>query len=188
MDSNQRTSIVHDLVDYNRDYFAYELYDAYGDFSGGEGIWVDVEDMVDNDLPGVIQALEEDIAESNNPQQIEDAKYIIEDIKSCLEGDEDILSSTNMFGDDDGPFTRDDEIDYIETPLYDRFPEITGCRAYIDKNANGRYLLSVDIQTDSGYDFTVDDIIDLRKIKKPSDLGRYVNSIANKYLAEVEQL
>ena len=89
---------------------------------------------------------------------------------------------------DDDYFTRDDEIEYIETPLYDQFHDITACRAYIDPDDNGHYLLSVDISNTDGYEFTLETIIDMRRIRKPADLQKYADIIANKYLAEIQEV
>ena len=98
-----------------------------------------------------------------------------------------IASDCGLFCDDDY-FTRDDEIEYIETPLYDKFSEITSCRAFIDPDDKGHYVLSVDISNKDGYEFTVDAVIDMRKIRKPSDLRKYADVIAEKYLAELQEV
>jgi len=96
-----------------------------------------------------------------------------------------ILNANDMFGMDDGFFTRDDEIEYIEEPLQEKFPEIQGCRAYIDRNAKGQYELSVDIFT-YNFDVYFSEIIDMRKIRRPSDLSKYVPDIIAKYNAVEE--
>jgi hypothetical protein len=102
------------------------------------------------------------------------------DLRACTS----IKADTDIYGEDpEFFFTRDDIIDFIEVPLEDRIPEIKSCRGYIDKE-NGKYVLSVDIITDD-YDLTGGGaptaIIDMRKIKKPSDLTKYVDDIIAEY-------
>ncbi len=98
-----------------------------------------------------------------------------------------ILKANDLFGIDDGFFTRDDLIEYIEEPLQEKFPEIQGCRAYINKNRKGSYELYVSIFT---YNFDVDAFatIDMRKIRRPSDLGKYLPKIIEQYNKEEENL
>ena len=91
-----------------------------------------------------------------------------------------IQSNFSLFGEPEGFFTREDEIDYIEEPLKDKFPEIQGCRAYIDTNAKGQYELSVDIFT-YNFDVNATAVIDMRKIRRPSDLGKYLPVIIKQY-------
>ncbi len=98
-----------------------------------------------------------------------------------------IHSNSSLFGIYDGFFTRDNEIDYIEEPLKDKFPEIQGCRAYIDTNAKGQYELSVDIYTDD-FEITADAVIDMRKIRRPADLGKYLPVIIEQYQVEKNSL
>ncbi len=179
-------NIVSEIVKYNQDYFPYEVNDSYGDYSGGEGLVQDIQDMIDNNPTELIDVLNEDIAESNNPDQIKDAKKIIRKLQKITST---TINSASMFGEPEGFFTRDDEIEYIETILYDRFPEIENCRAYIDQDNKGHYVLQVDVETPDftlqGNDLEV--VIDMRKIRKPSDLSKYVNPIANQYLDYVDK-
>lgn len=93
------------------------------------------------------------------------------------------ICSETIFGDPTGFFTRDDEIEYIEEPLCEQFPEIRGCRAYIDQTDSGKYELSVDIYIDD-FEITADAVIDMRKIRKPADLGKYLPVIVEKYQTE----
>lgn len=131
----------------------------------------------DNDKYDILQSVDsiEDAYEAANSKFKEQQEFVL-----CSKQ----VKASDMFGDDDGFFTRDDEIDYIETELEERIPEITSCRAFIDKNGKGRYLLSVDITTDD-WDFTgggaLEVPIDMRKIRKPSDLGKYVDDIVKLY-------
>lgn len=90
------------------------------------------------------------------------------------------ICSETIFGDPTGFFTRDDAIEYIEEPLCEQFPEIRGCRAYIDQTDSGKYELSVDIYTDD-FEITADAVIDMRKIRKPADLGKYLPMIIEQY-------
>ena len=94
-----------------------------------------------------------------------------------------IQSNFSLFGEPEGFFTREDEIDYLEEPLMDQIPEIRNCRAYIDTNAKGQYELSVDIYTDD-FEMTADALIDMRKIRRPADLGKYLPIIIEQYQAE----
>ena len=103
------------------------------------------------------------------------------DLRACTS----IKADTIIYGEDpEFFFTRDDIIDYIETPLEDQLPEIKSCRGYIDKDDNGKYILSVDIITDDyeivGYG-APEVIIDMRKIRKPADLTKYVPDIVAQF-------
>ena len=92
--------------------------------------------------------------------------------------------------DDDGIFTRDDEIEYIEQPLEDMIrqestwnvsPEdIVNLRAYIDD----KNKLEVDCDL-LDYSFTVSTQIDLRRIRVPSDLKKYASVLFNKIKEEL---
>ena len=99
----------------------------------------------------------------------------------------DIEASSDLFGIEDGFFTRDDLITYIEEPLQEQIPEIRNCRAYMEQNGKGQYTLSVDIVTDD-LDTTVAANIDMRKIRRSSDLGKYLPTIINQYTKEEENL
>lgn len=175
-------SLISDIVEYQRSYFPYELYDAYGDYSGGDGIFVDVTEMVETKVDELITSLEEDIQESDDLDQITDAQQLLIKLKS-IKNNISITSSCDLFCDDDCFFTRDDIADYIETPLQERIPEIISCRGYIDKEF-GKYVLSVDVITDE-YEFegggALSVTIDMRKIRKPSDLEKYVDDIVAIY-------
>ena len=83
---------------------------------------------------------------------------------------------------DEGFFTRDDERDYIEEPLEEFIKDYIHCencklgiRCYIDGNN-----LEVDCMFD-GWEFTLHAIIDFRKIRKPSDLGKYLPSLIQQF-------
>jgi hypothetical protein len=101
------------------------------------------------------------------------------DLRACS-----VVGDTDIFGEDpEFFFTRDDIIDYIETPLEEQLPEIKSCRGYIDKE-DDKYILSVDIITDD-YELTgvaaPSVTIDMRKIRKPADLGKYLTPIIQIY-------
>ena len=134
---------------------------------------------------------------SLSPQEVEEAiayaqDKVRQDMYKQIDSKYEVSASAkiqadNFFGYDDF-FTRDDLIDYIETPLYDQFSDIAFCRAFIDPDSKGRYLLSVDITNIEGYEFTIDTTVDMRKIRKSSDLQKYVSVIADKYQAELSNL
>lgn len=174
-------NLIDEIVKYNQDYFPYEVADTYDDYSGGESLYADVQDMVENHPDELIDNLTEDINESNNPDQIADAEKLIIKLQKIMGST--TVRASSMFGETEGFFTRDDEIDYIEEPLMDQIPEIRDCRAYIDTNDRGQYELSVDIYTDD-FEMTADALIDMRKIRRPADLGKYVPIIIEKYQAE----
>lgn len=87
---------------------------------------------------------------------------------------------------DEGFFTRDDERDYIEEPLTEMIENQYGVRAsarcYIE---DGNYL-DVDINLDDGYSFNIklDKPIDMRRIRLPKDLQKYVSKIFDKFSSE----
>lgn len=92
----------------------------------------------------------------------------------------------SLFGCPEGFFTREDCIDYIEEPLRERItnqysPEILDIRCYIE---NGNRL-DVDINID-GTEFNVklDKPIDMRRIRKPDDLQKYVKAIFDAFAAK----
>jgi len=88
------------------------------------------------------------------------------------------VQADSAFGEDEGFFTRDDEIEFIELPLEemirkeDRWgfkpQDVINLRAYIDDNNK----LEVDCNL-GDYEFTISTQIDMRKIRKPSDLKKY---------------
>lgn len=87
---------------------------------------------------------------------------------------------------DDGFFTRDDERDYIERPLTEMIENQYGVKAsarcYIENGNN----LDVDINLDDGYSFNIklDKPIDMRRIRLPKDLQKYVSEIFDKFSSE----
>lgn len=102
-----------------------------------------------------------------------------------------IKANDSMFGyDDDQFFTRDDEIEYIEIPLEEairkeyQIPQdvVVSLRCYIEgKN------MEVDCKVDD-YEFTIKAVIDFRKIRKPSDLQRYVKVLLARFIEEYGDL
>lgn len=92
------------------------------------------------------------------------------------------IKAESMFG-DDSFFTRDDEIEYIEIPLEDRLRHETSygfdintvinLRAYIDEDSK---TIEVDCQVDD-FEFTISTQYDMRKIRKPNDLQKYVTPL-----------
>lgn len=88
------------------------------------------------------------------------------------------VQADSALGEDEGFFTRDDEIEFVELPLEDMIrkedrwgfkPEdVINLRAYIDDNN----LLEVDCDID-GCEFTISTQIDMRKIRRPKDLKKY---------------
>lgn len=97
-----------------------------------------------------------------------------------------LICNSYLYGEPEGFFTREDEIEFIEEPLMEKFPEINGCRAYIDITPNNKQLLSVDISTDE-FEITAEVIIDMRRITKPADLGKYLPAIVEQYKTELTE-
>ena len=93
------------------------------------------------------------------------------------------ISCESMFGEPEGFFTRDDEIDFIEDPLRtgikNKFGIDADLRCYIDEH-NG---LEVDVQTADGYEFTIKmpRRIDMRKIRKPGALQYCVPDLLDQF-------
>ena len=92
------------------------------------------------------------------------------------------IQADSVMGQDNGFFTRDDCIDFIEVPLEERIraeesygfqnSDPINLRAYIDEDNN----LEVDCDVDDCF-FTLKAKIDMRKIKKPSDIKKYVTDL-----------
>ena len=88
-----------------------------------------------------------------------------------------MISASSMF-DEDGYFTRDDCIDYLEEPLRDMIRQEKdyhiapnteiNLRSYIEEGN----VIEVDCDV-NGCEFTIKEQIDMRKIRKPSDLKKY---------------
>lgn len=101
------------------------------------------------------------------------------------------INAESMFGQDDGFFTRDDCIEYIEIPLEEEIrkdkslgfqpDDPINLRCYIEEGNK----LDVDCEVD-GFFFNIklDAPIDMRKIRKPSDLQKYIPEIFNKFKNE----
>jgi hypothetical protein len=98
-----------------------------------------------------------------------------------IESSTKITADEGMFGyDDDQFFTRDDEIEFIEIPLEEKIretfdlqpDEIVNLRCYIDGNK-----LEVDFDIAGDMESTSYTTIDFRKIKRPSDLQKYVPTL-----------
>lgn len=101
------------------------------------------------------------------------------------------INAESMFGQDDGFFTRDDCIEFIEIPLEEAIrkdkslgfqpDDPINLRCYIEEGNK----LDVDCEVD-GFFFNIklDAPIDMRKIRKPSDLQKYIPEIFNKFKNE----
>lgn len=92
-------------------------------------------------------------------------------------------SFAELYGEPEGFFTRDDEIEYIEIPLQtgikNKFGIDANLRCYIEEGNK----LDIDIATSDGYEFNIklDAPIDMRKIRKPGDLQKYVPELLHKF-------
>lgn len=162
------------------------FYMTYGSYKPNQKSFEDIKAKVESKDDYMIEWFADVSSGSDDAEEREDADVIYTALVGAdVEASTKITASDlDIFGQDpDFFFTRDDIIDYIETPLEDRIPEIRSCRGYIDKE-NGKYVLSVDIITDD-YDLTGGSaptaIIDMRRIRKPSDLSRYVEDILAEY-------
>lgn len=96
---------------------------------------------------------------------------------------------SNDWVDDDGFFTRDDCIEYIEEPLEDAIRDTFSLnssdpiwiRCYIEDGNR----LDVDIDTeDFSTNIKLDKPIDMRRIRRPSDLQKYVPELLDKFTTE----
>lgn len=100
-----------------------------------------------------------------------------------------VSASSDMFGYDDSQFfTRDDEREYIEMPLdafirdyADYWGGRLNLRCYIEGNK-----LEVDCDFD-GWETTLKTTIDFRKIRKPSDLKKYLPALSDQFVKEWEE-
>jgi len=162
------------------------FYMTYGSYKPNQKSFRDIKAKVESKDDYMIEWFADVSSGSDDAAEREDADVIYTALVGAdVEASTKITASgLDMFGEDpDFFFTRDDIIDYIEDPLEGRIPEIKSCRGYIDKE-HGKYVLSVDIITDD-YELTGGAApavtIDMRKIKKPSDLTKYVDDIIAKY-------
>lgn len=164
-------------------YDPYGFYDVYGSWKPNQNSYNDIKKQIESKDTHMIDWFEDVANNSDNPEEREDADVIYKALAGA-----DVEASTRvtasnlaLFGEDpDFFFTRDDIIDYVETPLEEQLPEIKSCRGYIDKTDDGKYILSVDIITDdyevSGYG-APEVTIDMRKIRRSADLTKYVPDI-----------
>lgn len=93
------------------------------------------------------------------------------------------INCDSFLGCYDSFFTRDDFREYIEWPLADMFQQDYGI------DANFRCWCDDDrtIETDCNFDgnqFTVNTVVDFRKIKKPRDLENYAYIIYRQIIEE----
>ena len=98
------------------------------------------------------------------------------------------VRSGSIFGEPEGFFTREDCMEFIETPLEDAIADQFGIgvttRCYIEDGNR----LDVDIQTKDGYEFNIklDKPIDMRKIRRPADLQKYVPELLQKFASNYD--
>lgn len=174
------------------EYDPYGFNDTYNSWTPTAESFEDIKSRILSDTEYYIRWFSDVAEDDTNTRIKEEARMIcnalknldtfqdISDVDACS-----ITGDTDIFGEDpDFFFTRDDIMEYIEEPLQDQIPEIESCRGYIDKDETGKYVLSVDIITD---DYELTGVaapavtIDMRKIKKPSDLGKYLTPIIQIY-------
>ena len=167
-------------------YDPYGFYDTYDSFQPNEKSFANIKAQVEAKDEHMIAWFGDVAAHSDDAQERADADAIYTALVGAdVEASTKVTaSSIDIFGEDpDFFFTRDDIIDYVETPLEEQLPEIKACRGYIDKE-NGKYVLSVDIITDDyevvGYG-APEVTIDMRKIRKPADLTKYVPDIVAQF-------
>lgn len=171
--------LVSAIENFMVEYDPYGFYDTYGVWSPNSDSHEDIRSQVAED-PAWFADWFADAAINCEDESLRDKA---KDIVSALSETE-VTGATDLFGEDpDFFFTRDDIVDYIEEPLQEQIPGIESCRGYIDKE-DGKYVLSVDIITED-YDLTGGAApavtIDMRKIRKPSDLGKYLTPIIQIY-------
>ena len=126
------------------------------------------------------------ISRSNKSVTASDTPKVSKRVMAWVKNQQSVIGS-NTF-DDNQFFTRDDEIEYIELPLEDKIRKESKfhfsrndrirLRAYIDENNK----LEVDCEEpDCGYDFTLKTQIDMRKIRAPKDIEKYVPELFNQF-------
>ena len=172
-------------------YDPYGFYDVYDSWKPNDKSFDDIKRQVEAKDEHMIAWFGDVAAHSDDAQEREDADVIYTALVGAdVEASTNITAdtwrnNTDIFGEDpDFFFIRDDIIDHIETPLEKQLPEIKSCRGYIDKAEDGKYTLSVDIITDDyevvGYS-APEVTIDMRKIRKPADLTKYVPDIVAQF-------
>lgn len=101
------------------------------------------------------------------------------------------IECDNFLGIEDGFFTRDDCIEYIEIPLEEAIrakecynfqqDDPINLRCYIEDDNK----LDVDVEVDDFFfNIKLDKPIDMRRIKSPSDLKKYVPELLQKFDTE----
>lgn len=96
------------------------------------------------------------------------------------------LKCDSLFGEPDGFFTREDCMEFIETPLEDAIADQFGTGATTRCYIEDGNMMDVDVQTKDGYEFNIklDKPIDMRRIRRPADLQKYVPELLKKFAAE----
>lgn len=90
---------------------------------------------------------------------------------------------SNDWFDDGGFFTRDDCIEYLENPLSDEIKDKFGIDVALRSYIEDGNQLDVDVETSDGYEFNIklDKPIDMRKIRLPRDLQKYVPELLHEF-------
>jgi len=89
----------------------------------------------------------------------------------------------DMFGCESGFFTRDD-LNELMYEINERCPK--GMQATAIYMSNDDRTLEVDMEDEEYGSETIYKKIDMRKIRKPSDLLRYANSIIDEFQSKVD--
>lgn len=98
------------------------------------------------------------------------------------------MSYCDLFDCYDSFFTREDEVDFIEIPLADAIKDQYHIDAYIRCYIEEGNRLDVDISTSDGYEYNIklDRPIDMRRIRRPSDLSKYVPTLFQGFSEQYE--
>lgn len=180
--------LVTHIENFLAEYDPYGFNDTYNSWTPTEESFKDIKSQILDDIDYYIQWFS-DVAEDDISAHLKDEasticnalKYLstfqdISDIDACS-----ITGDTDLFGIDyDEIFTREDLQEYVEQVIYDEVAGVTGCRAYIDK-IDGKYVLSVDMDVDDYSISNINETLDLRKVRKPSDLSKYAERIIDQF-------
>ena len=93
------------------------------------------------------------------------------------------INCDSFLGCEGGIFTREDFGEYLEGPLEDMFRNDFGINAYFRCYCDDDRTIETDCNFD-GNSFTINTVVDFRKIKKPRDLENYAYIIYRQIIEE----
>ena len=93
------------------------------------------------------------------------------------------IRADSIYGEEGGPFTREEFTDYLEYPLEQMFEQDYGAKASFRCYCDDGRTIETDCNIND-CEFTVSVVVDFRKIKYPDNLGRYAYDIYRKIIEE----